>query len=125
MHVKTSPEITVLYLSGIIHRETAEPITCAVEKAIANESRIIILSFERAKALLSDGIRLLISLCDKARAAGKEFHITDLPKEVKYTLQITNLLDLLGFAGSTISFLSDKKISAFSLNAEDIPNATE
>lgn len=110
MQIKTSPQITVVYLSGVIHRENADEVTRAFEKALACGGKVVLFSFQNVKALLSDGIRLMIALCDRARAAGKEFYITDLPKEVKYTLQITNLLNMLGYAGNTLTFFGEKNI---------------
>ena len=111
MQIKTSPQITVVYLTGVIHRENADEVTRAFDKALTCDSKVVLFSFQNVKALLSDGIRLMIALCDRARSAGKEFYITDLPKEVKYTLQITNLLNILGYAGNTLTFFGEKNFN--------------
>lgn len=110
MQLKVSPEVAVLYLTGTVHRETADEVDAAFDRALSSEAKCIILSFQDVKALLSDGIRLLITLCDKAHQAGKTFHITDLPKEVRYALQITNLLNLLGHSGYTLNLLQEKNV---------------
>lgn len=123
MQLKVSSQAAVLYLSGVVHRETADLVESAFNKALESGAPCIVVSFQDVKALLSDGIRLMIALCDRARHAGKGFHITDLPKEVRYALQITNLLTLLGHAGYTLNLLQDRKIDPQALQPVEIPVA--
>ncbi len=123
MQIKTSGEVGLLYLDGVVHRETADDITTLFNIIKNSKINTIIISFNDVKALLSDGIRLMVSLSDSARKAGKNFYITDLPKEVKYTLKITNLLELLGYAGSSLQLLKENSIDESTLIPMKLPEA--
>lgn len=90
-------KVCVLFAEGVIHRETSDAFTAAFQTAMAMPTPVLVISFARAKSLLSDGIRTLVIMADQAHKAGKTFHITDLSKEIKYTLQITNLLPMLSY----------------------------
>lgn len=130
MQIKSSGDFGILYLSGIVHRESADAIAQMFEQLKDAGARTIVISFNNVKALLSDGIRLMVSLADSARCENREFFITDLPKEVQYTLKITNLLPLLGYAGSSVNLLKEKSIDESSLKviesdaADDKPPQT-
>lgn len=125
MQLKLSEQAAVIYLSGVIHRESADSVTALFNHALETKTPVIVISFHHVKALLSDGIRLMIALCDRARSANKEFYITDLSKEVKYTLQITNLLTLLGNAGNTLNLLQQKQINEAGLREIAVKLPTE
>lgn len=90
-------KLGVVFPSGIIHRETSESFTALFDAVMATPVPVIAVSFSQVKSLLSDGIRLLVVINDNARKAGKQFYITDLSREVKYTLQITNLLPTFAY----------------------------
>lgn len=120
MQLKVSSQAAVLYLSGTVHRETADEVDAAFNTALDSGAPVVIVSFQDVKALLSDGIRLMIALCDRAHQNNREFFITDLPKEVRYALQITNLLTMLGHAGYTLNLLKERQIDAQLLKQQEL-----
>ena len=90
-------KLGVIFPSGTIHREASELFVQCYNTMLVSPVKVIVVSFAGVHSLLSDGIRTLIVMNDTAQKHHKIFCITDLPKEVKYTLQITNLLGILPY----------------------------
>lgn len=95
--VERNGAAATLIPTGDLHREESNQITQLFDQILASDATAIIVSFREVTALLSEGIRCLVTLRDKAAEAGKDFYITELPFEVRYTLKITNLLEFLNY----------------------------
>lgn len=95
VHVRRAGPVAVITPEGEVRREEEERLDHAVGLTLRDDIQVVIISFRHVTVLMSDGIRLLVALRDKACDAGKEFYITDLPKRVYYTLKISNLLGFL------------------------------
>lgn len=112
MEIKSHGAVTIVFLDGNIHRESEDEIKEIAEMVLNDpQCKTVIISFKDVIALLSDGIRQIVVFSDLAARAKKEFHITELPKEVHYALQITNLLDMLGYKHSLKDVLGEKGTS--------------
>lgn len=104
--VKQAKDMAVLFLQGEIHRETSDELFRLVDEALGRGCKTVVFSFKDVAALLSEGIRCLVALQDHVSQKGKELVVTDLPKEVHYTLKITNLLEFLHYRESLDGILA-------------------
>ena len=113
-------KLGVVFPSGIIHRETSESFMALFDAVMAAPAPVIAVSFSQVKSLLSDGIRLLVVINDTARKSGKQFYITDLSREVKYTLQITNLLPTFAYVPTLSAIMAQCEVKESDLKPLEI-----
>jgi anti-anti-sigma factor len=110
--IKRTGSIAILEPVGELRRESSEVLAEALDKALALQGiDTVVISFKEVTALLSEGIRRLVTLRDQALKAKCRFHITDLPPDVRYTLKITNLLEFLNHVDVLNEIVEKKKRS--------------
>jgi len=114
MEAKISQDqrLGVIYPAGVLQRESSQDFIAMFNAMLSSPVKVITVSFAEVKALLSDGIRTLIIMNDTARKQKKVFCITEMSKEVKYTLRITNILDLIPHCLAVNNVLTKMHIKA-------------
>lgn len=119
--LQLSNTIAVITPDGELRRESSNALQSAVDQAIEHtEVQAVVISFREVTALMSEGIRLLVALHDRVQSVGKQFHITDLPHEVKYTLDITRLLDFLNHVETLDQVLHKYKTASSDLHQKAV-----
>lgn len=111
--------VGVIYPTGILQRDTMDEVCALAMDFMFTDIHILVISFRDVTALLSEGIRLLVNIHDKVESLKKVLHVCDLPKEVHYTLKITNLLQFLGHKDSLALLLKEKGIEETALQDFD------
>ncbi|GHS99289.1 hypothetical protein FACS1894139_07660 [Planctomycetales bacterium] len=104
MEVKIIPnQIGVLFPEDTLYRDTTENFRDAAQKLLHEPLPVVVVSFAKVKSLLSDGIRTLIVVGDMVAEAAplnggeRQMFITDLGREVKYALHVSNVLSLVNY----------------------------
>ncbi len=109
--VMKAQRVAVLFPSGTLHREGTETLLKIVDQVASKMASTVVVSFSEVTGLLSEGIRLLITIRDCVDESGKKFYITDLSHDMQYTLKITNLLEFLNHVKTLDEILESEETS--------------
>ncbi len=116
--VKQAGSVALVLPEGELRQDATQPLIDAVTDLLSGDTRVIVISMREVTALLSEGIRALVMLRDRVTAAEREFRLTDLPADVRYTLQVTNLLEFLHHVKT-----ADAVLEEHHLRPEDVVDA--
>ncbi|MDR0868109.1 MAG: hypothetical protein LBP75_06485 [Planctomycetota bacterium] len=129
MEVKIIPnQIGVLFPEDTLYRDTTENFRDAAQQLLNEPLPLIVVSFAKVKSLLSDGIRTLIVVGDMVAEAAplngveRQMFITDLGREVKYALHVSNVLSLVNYLptlGEVLSKFNLREENFITTAAED------
>ena len=110
VRVKQAGCIALVFPEGELRQDATQPLIDAVTALLSGDTRVIVISMREVTALLSEGIRALVMLRDRVAAAEREFRLTDLSADVRYTLQVTNLLEFLHHVKTADAVLEEHQV---------------
>ncbi len=121
VQVKRAGPLAVIIPAGTLGQDSTGPLAKTVSAVLKTDIKVVAISMQDVSSLLSEGIRTIVTLRDEAADNKKDFHVCDLPVEVRYTLKITNLLEFLNHVNSLSEILSRYKVTAKQLKTMKMP----
>jgi anti-sigma B factor antagonist len=101
-HSRVEPDVAVVTVFGDVDLDTAEQLRRAMERAVRDGSpREVRVDLGAVPFMDSLGISALLAGYRAATAAGVGFRIVALAPGLVTVLEITGLLDILGYEGPT------------------------
>ncbi len=97
LSAKRAGPILLVAFAGEVSQKDFEGWLQGLELPGQDDLTTVVASLRDARSLDSEGIRCLVLLRDHVAQNEKAFHVTELPPNIRYTLQVADLLDFLHY----------------------------
>ncbi len=86
--------IFILILEGKLDSITSELLEKKLESLLAHGEKTFLIDFEKLEYISSFGLRIVIGIAKKVKAAGNNFYLASMNESVREIFEVTGLLSV-------------------------------